>query len=105
MTSLVSAFALAGALTGAVSGLGFALIVATSGRRRSLAELSPFRLGLWSALPAVGIGLALFGMDPFFVASAAVFSVGAGAATVGLARRAEALSLTSGERRGLPTAT
>ncbi len=104
-TTMAGAFALAGALAGAVSGLGFAVIVAATGRRRSLDLLSPVRLGLWSALPACAIGAALFGMDPYFVTATTLFGVGAGAATMKLARRGDELALESGEPAALPTGT
>jgi hypothetical protein len=85
---LVGAFALAGALSGAVSGLGFAVIVAGMGRRRTLAELSARRLGLLSALPALAIGAMLFGVnEPLFILGTGLFGFAAGTGTLTLARR------------------
>ena len=105
VSELFGAFALAGALTGAVSALGFAVIGASAGRRLSLSELSGRRLGLWSALPALAVGTAIFGPgEPLIVLATGLFGFAAGAGTVGLARRA-ALESPSGGRAELTSAS
>ncbi len=102
---MMQAFAIAGALAGAVSGIGFSAIVATIGRRRSLETLSPLRVGLWSALPACAIGAAIFGLDPIFLTATTLFAVGAGAATISLARRGEQPALDAAQPVALPRVT
>jgi hypothetical protein len=57
---LIGAFALAGAISGFVSGAGFALLLTTSARRRTLDELNPIHFGALGALPAAVFGWLLF---------------------------------------------
>ncbi|MFL5562829.1 MAG: hypothetical protein ACJ79K_15260 [Gemmatimonadaceae bacterium] len=57
---LTIAFALAGGISGFVSGAGFALLLTTSARRKTLDELNPLKFGLLGALPAAVFGLLLF---------------------------------------------
>ncbi len=102
---MVQAFAIAGALAGAVSGIGFSAIVATLGRRRSLEALSPLRLGLLSAVPACAIGASIFGLDVVFLSATALFAIGAGATTMSLARRGEARTLDAHTPVALPRTT
>lgn len=104
-TSLIGAFAVAGAITGAASALGFAILVASTGRRRTLSEMSATRLGLGSTIPAIVIGLALFGPEPLLVASTAAFGFCAGAVTVRLARRADRAISAESESAELPAST
>jgi hypothetical protein len=84
-----------------VSGVGFAMIVAAIGRRRSLEHFSPLRLGLWSAIPACAVGAAIFGLDPLFLTATTLFTVTAGVATVKLARRGEPVALEATAREAL----
>ena len=84
---LVAAFAVAGAISGFVSGLGFAILLTTSARRRTLEELHPLHFGALGAIPA-----AVFGWLVFHEAGLAFIATGFGfvAATgsLVLARRA-----------------
>lgn len=105
LVPMVQAFAIAGTLAGAVSGIGFSAIVATLGRRRSLEALSPLRLGLLSAIPACAIGASIFGLDAVFLSATALFAVGAGATTMSLARRGEDLPLEAHPPVALPRTT
>ena len=57
---LIGAFALAGAISGFVSGAGFALLLTTSARRRTLDDLNPVQFGLLGAIPAAVFGWLLF---------------------------------------------
>jgi hypothetical protein len=57
---LMGAFALAGGLSGFVSGAGFALLLTTSARRRTLEELNPFKFGVLGAIPAALVGVLVF---------------------------------------------
>src|SRR4051812_37719206 len=58
--ALTAAFALAGGISGFVSGAGFALLLTTSARRRTLGDLNPLKFGLLGALPAAIFGWMLF---------------------------------------------
>ena len=99
---LIGAFALAGGISGFVSGAGFALLLTTSARRKTLDQLHPLKFGLLGALPA-----AVFGMLLFREAGLALLSTGFGfvAATGSLilARRANDRELDEPPRlRQLP---
>lgn len=89
---LVGAFGLAGAISGFVSGAGFALLLTTSARRHTLGDINPLQFGLLGAIPA-----AVFGMVLFRHAGLALLATGFGyvAATgsLVLARRANAREL------------
>jgi hypothetical protein len=92
---LIAAFAVAGAISGFVSGAGFALLLTTSAHRRTLGDLNPIQFGVLGAVPA-----ALFGWLLFRQAGLALIATGFGflAATgsLVLARRANARELESG---------
>lgn len=91
---LMAAFALAGGISGFVSGAGFALLLTTSARRRTLDDLNPLQFGLLGAIPA-----AVFGWILFRQAGLALVATGFGfvAATGSLilARRADAREIES----------
>ena len=98
---LVGAFGLAGAISGFVSGAGFALLLTTSARRHTLGDINPVQFGLLGAVPA-----AIFGWVLFRQAGLALIATGFGfvAATgsLVLARRANARELEGpGEWRRL----
>jgi len=57
---LIAAFALAGAISGFVSGAGFALLLTTSAHRRTLDDLNPLHFGALGAIPAAVFGWLLF---------------------------------------------
>lgn len=103
--TMIQAFAIAGTLAGAVSGIGFSAIVSTIGRRRSLDTLSPLRVGLGSALPAIAIGAAIVGWDPVFLTATTLFAAGAGAATISLARRDERRAIEAADPAVLSSPT
>lgn len=57
---LMAAFALAGAISGFVSGAGFALLLTTSARRRTLDDINPIHFGALGAIPAAVFGWLVF---------------------------------------------
>lgn len=95
---LFIAFGIAGAISGFVSGAGFALLLTTSARRHTLGDINPLQFGLLGAIPA-----AVFGMVLFRHAGLALLATGFGyvAATgsLVLARRANARELDGPSRR------
>lgn len=94
---LVGAFALAGAISGFVSGAGFAILLTTSARRHTLSDINPLQFGLLGAIPA-----AVFGVLVFRHAGLALLATGFGyvAATgsLVLARRASAREIEGPDR-------
>lgn len=92
---LASAFALAGALTGAVSGLAFALLLWATNRNRVTGELPDVRFGALGALPALAIGILLFNEAGLIVATG-LFGLAAGTGSLHLAHRAERQALAAG---------
>jgi hypothetical protein len=84
---LMAAFALAGALSGFVSGAGFALLLTTSARRRTLDELNPLKFGALGAIPAAIFGLLLF-REAGLAMVAAGFGFVAATGSLIMARRA-----------------
>ena len=96
VVQLIIAFALAGGISGFVSGAGFALLLTTSARRHTLGDLNPIQFGLLGAIPA-----AIFGWVLFRQAGLALVATGFGfvAATGSLilARRASAREIEEGD--------
>jgi len=84
---LVGAFALAGAISGFVSGAGFALLLTTSARRRTLDDLNPVQFGMLGAIPAAVFGWVLF-HEAALVFIATGFGFVAATGSLILARRA-----------------
>lgn len=84
---LMAAFALAGAVSGFVSGLGFALLLTTSARRRTLEELNPLHFGALGAIPAAVFGWMLF-HEAGLAFIATTFGFVAATGSLVLARRA-----------------
>jgi len=84
---LIGAFALAGAISGFVSGAGFALLLTTSAHRRTLDQLNPLHFGALGAIPAAVFGWLLFRqLGPTFIATSFGFVAATGSLI--LARRA-----------------
>ena len=86
---LAGGMGLVGAITGALSAVGFAALLATSARRRELRDLSVVGGGALGALAAGAIALLISRDTTFTVASTALGLV-AGAGSLLLARRAAA---------------
>jgi hypothetical protein len=84
---LIAAFALAGAISGFVSGAGFALLLTTSARRRTLDDLNPLHFGALGAIPAAVFGWILFHQAGLTVIATGVGFVAATGSLI-LARRA-----------------
>ncbi len=105
---LMAAFALAGGISGFVSGAGFALLLTTSARRRTLEDINPLQFGLLGAIPAAVFGWILFRQaGPALVATGLGFVAATGSLV--LARRANAreleepprlLAIHNGDERG-----
>lgn len=100
LMALFFAFGIAGAIAGAVSGAAFALAVTAAGRTESLNELSAARLGVWSALPALGVAALMFGFDPVLLLATGILGLVAGAGTITLARRS---AIRGFDREALPS--
>ena len=84
---LIAAFALAGAISGFVSGAGFALLLTTSARRRTLDDINPLHFGALGAIPAAVFGWILFHQAGLaFIATSFGFVAATGSLV--LARRA-----------------
>lgn len=84
---LMAAFAIAGAISGFVSGAGFALLLTTSARRRTLDDLHPLHFGALGAIPAAVFGWILFHQAGLaFIATSFGFVAATGSLV--LARRA-----------------
>ena len=91
---LMAAFALAGAISGFVSGAGFALLLTTSARRRTLGDLNPLHFGVLGAIPAAVFGWLLFHQAGLaFIATSFGFVAATGSLI--LARRANDRELES----------
>ncbi len=84
---LVFGVGLAGALAGAVSGLGFALILAVAERRRRFEELRAWRVGACGAAAALAMGW-LISRNPAFAAVCGTMGFGAAVTSLTVARRA-----------------
>jgi hypothetical protein len=96
---LMAAFALAGAISGFVSGAGFALLLTTSARRRTLDDLNPLHFGALGAIPAAVFGWLLFHQAGLaFIATSFGFVAATGSLI--LARRANDRELQSPARWG-----
>ena len=91
---LIGAFALAGGISGFVSGAGFALLLTTSARRRTLDDLNPIQFGLLGAIPAAVFGWLLFRQAGLALVGTAFGFVAATGSLV-LARRANTKELES----------
>jgi hypothetical protein len=92
---LIAAFALAGAVSGFVSGAGFALLLTTSAHRRTLGDLNPIQFGLLGAIPAAVFGWLLFRQAGLALVATSFGFVAATGSLI-LARRANARELESG---------
>lgn len=91
---LMAAFALAGAISGFVSGAGFALLLTTSARRRTLGDLNPLHFGALGAISAAVFGWLLFRQAGLaFIATSFGFVAATGSLI--LARRANDRELES----------
>ena len=96
---LIAAFALAGAISGFVSGAGFALLLTTSARRRTLDDLNPLHFGALGALPAAVFGWLLFHQAALaFIATS--FGYVAATGSLILARRANEREIEGLGRKG-----
>ena len=84
---LVWGMGLVGAITGTLSAVGFAALLATSARRRELRDLSVAGGGLLGAAAAGAIALAI-SRDGTFTVASAILGLTAGAGSLLLARRA-----------------
>ena len=94
---LIAAFAIAGAISGFVSGAGFALLLTTSAHRRTLDELNPIQFGALGAIPAAVSGWLLFHQAiPALIATGCGFVAAAGSLV--LARRANAREIDAPPR-------
>ena len=91
---LMAAFALAGAISGFVSGAGFALLLTTSARRRTLDDINPLQFGALGALPAAVFGWLIF-HQPVLAFIATSFGFVAATGSLILARRANDRELES----------
>ena len=96
---LMAAFAVAGAISGFVSGAGFALLLTTSARRRTLDDLNPLQFGALGAIPAAVFGWLLFHQAGLaFLATSFGFVAATGSLI--LARRANDREIQSPPRFG-----
>ena len=95
---LMGAFALAGGISGFVSGAGFALLLTTSARRRTLDDLNPLHFGLLGAIPAAVFGWVLFRQAGLALVATGFGFVAATGSLV-LARRANAREIDDPPRR------
>ena len=96
---LMAAFAIAGAISGFVSGAGFALLLTTSARRRTLDDLHPLHFGALGAIPAAVFGWILFHQAGLaFIATSFGFVAATGSLV--LARRANDREIDNPSRWG-----
>jgi hypothetical protein len=96
---LVAAFALAGAISGFVSGAGFALLLTTSARRRTLDDIKPLHFGALGAIPAAVFGWLLFHQAGLTLIATS-FGFVAATGSLMLARRANDREIESPPRWG-----
>jgi len=89
---LIGAFGLAGAISGFVSGAGFALLLTTSARRHTLGDINPLQFGLLGAIPAAVFGVLVF-RHAGFALLATGFGYVAATGSLVLARRANTREL------------
>ena len=87
LRDLLFGMGLAGALAGAVSGFGFAVVLAVAERRRTFEELRAWRVGACGAAAALAMGW-LVSRDPGFAVACGTFGFGAAASSLAVARRA-----------------
>jgi hypothetical protein len=84
---LLLGMGMAGALAGAVSGVGFALVLAVAERRRSFDELRAWRVGACGAAAALAMG-GLVSRSPGVAVACGTLGFGAAATSLAVARRA-----------------
>lgn len=95
---LIGAFGLAGGISGFVSGAGFALLLTTSARRRTLDDINPIQFGILGAIPAAVVGWLLFHQAGLALVATGFGFVAATGSLV-LARRANVRELEADEKR------